>query len=81
MSTQITVATINKYLKAAGHAERLARGKDYFYFHGGEAHTWPATSVYVAHVNQLSVADWVSERNELALAAERAGWANTRQVR
>ena len=71
----ITVATVNKYLKAAGHDERLTRGKDYFYFRDGAAHTWPSTSVYVANLNDLSVGDWLHERDELAQAAKRAGRA------
>lgn len=73
-NSQITCATVNKYLKAAGHDERLTKGKDYYYFRDGAAPTWPATSVYVADVNQLSVGDWLAEREELAKAAERAGW-------
>jgi hypothetical protein len=65
-STQITVATVNKYLKAAGHDERLTRGKGYFYFRDGDTGYWPATSVYVYDLNALSVGDWLAERDELA---------------
>lgn len=65
MST-VTIATVNKYLKAAGHDERLCRGNGYFYFVDGEAHLWPSSSVYVYSLNQLSVGDWLAERDDLA---------------
>lgn len=64
--TTITCATVNKYLKAAGHDERLTKGNGYFYFRDGDTGYWPATSVYVCHVNQLSVGDWLAERDSLA---------------
>jgi hypothetical protein len=61
-----TVATVNRELKRLGHEERLRRGKDYYYFAGGRANEWNESAVYVEHVWQLTVAQWVAERNRLA---------------
>ena len=70
----ITCATINKYLKSKGHSERLVRGAGYYYFTGGGADAWPSASVYVCHLSQLSVGDWLAERDELEAHAKRSGW-------
>lgn len=76
---KFTIATVNKALMAAGHPERLARGRGYFYFYDGEASMWPATSVYVFNLDAFTAAEWVAERDELATAAARAGWGNSKQ--
>jgi hypothetical protein len=61
-----TVAAVNRELKRLGHPERLRRGKDYYYFCGGAASDWHESAVYVAHVWQLTVSQWVEERAQLA---------------
>lgn len=60
-----TVARVNKELKRRGHEERLARGPGYSYFRNGRAHEWKATAVYVSHPDQLSVEQWLAERDRL----------------
>lgn len=64
--TRMTCATINKALKAAGHAERLYKGKDYYYFADGDAHKWPSSSVCVYHIDSMTIEEWIAERNDLA---------------
>jgi hypothetical protein len=61
-----TVAAVNRELKRLGHAEHLRRGKGYYYFAGGRSTEWNQSAVYVAHVWQLTVAQWVAEYNELS---------------
>lgn len=68
MSAPATVARVNAALKAAGAEERLARGRGYLYFRGGNAALWPASAVYVAHVEALSVEEWVAEWRRLRAA-------------
>jgi hypothetical protein len=42
-----TPAAVNKILKARGHAERLVRGRGYYYFIDGDASGWFSSSVPV----------------------------------
>lgn len=66
-----TVASVNRALRARGHSEKLTRGKGYYYFAGGDAMRWPTSSVMVDDVALLSVDDWMTERDLLALAGPR----------
>lgn len=42
-----TPTAVNKILKARGHAERLVRGRGYYYFVDGNASAWFSSSVPV----------------------------------
>lgn len=68
------VAEVNRALKAAGAAEKLTRGRDYYYFRDGQASAWPSTSVYVSRADDLTIDQWLNEHSELKKAAQRAGW-------
>jgi len=59
------VVEVNRALKARGVEERLKRGKGYYYFIHGEAHTWYTSSVPVCHASSLSVAQWLAEYDQL----------------
>jgi hypothetical protein len=67
---RLTLAKINAALAARGIPERLAKGKGYFYFHDGEAHTWPRTAVYVNSLNQQPLEEWIEARHDLAGMSE-----------
>lgn len=63
---RVTLRRVNDALAAAGYAERLVRGRGYFYFIDGEAFTWYSQGVYVSHLTAFTVEQWVRQRNELA---------------
>jgi hypothetical protein len=65
------VAEVNKALELAGHAERLRRGRGYYYFTGGGAAAWHTSGVCVAHADELTVAQWLAERDRMAGAEDR----------
>ncbi len=56
----------NKELKAAGYAEKLVRGKGYFYFVDGESYKWKQTGVYAWHPQYSYAGEAVELRNNLA---------------
>jgi|GEM_PF-4090593 hypothetical protein len=58
---RVTLNNVNAAIKAAGGEQELVRGNGYFYFVGGGALTWPASSVYVNHLTTFTVAEWVGE--------------------
>ena len=60
----VTVAAVNAAIKAAGGAEKLTRGGGYYYFRDGDAAAWARASVYVSHVDALSIAEWLTEWRE-----------------
>lgn len=64
------VAEVNRELKRLGHAEKLTRGRGYYYFRDGDAPTWRGTMVCVCYSDDLTVKQWVAERNQLAAG----GW-------
>lgn len=66
MSKRITRTAINKALAEAGFepGTEIVRGNGYWYFSGGDAHTWYSTSVYTYHLSDLSVEEWVAEAAE-----------------
>jgi hypothetical protein len=65
-------AQVNKALRAAGFQEELVRGNGYFYFVGGDAASWPSSSVLVYSITGLTVAQWIAERDLLAADSGRA---------
>lgn len=73
MPKRITLAAVNAELARRGCAERLYRGRGYFYFSDGSSHCWPQSAVYVARVGALSLEQWLATYVEL-----RQGWEDTR---
>jgi hypothetical protein len=65
---RITLTIINAELKRRGHAERLVRGRGYFYFVDGQALDWFSSSVFVNHLHQLTLAEWIAARQHLSTA-------------
>jgi hypothetical protein len=66
---RITVAQVNKMLKSKGVKEELVRGKDYFYFIGGDSYLWQGTMVYTTRVNGMSLERWWDEYQSLRSTA------------
>ena len=66
---RITLAQVNKMLESKGVAERLYRGKDYFYFYGGNSETWPDTMVYTNRLSDNTLEGWWADYKYLRLAA------------
>ena len=62
---RITIASINKAFEDRGVDERLARGKDHFFFHSGSADTWSKTCVFVNKVSSMDVQGWFREHSRL----------------
>lgn len=63
---RVTLARVNAALAARGHAEILVRGRGYYYFAEGDAHRWPSSAVYTAHLTAHTVLEWAALRDELA---------------
>lgn len=61
-----TVAQVNNRLRKMGKTERLARGRGYFYFRGGEAMNWNSSSVYTNNPDAFSVDEWLREYENLS---------------
>jgi hypothetical protein len=56
------IAAVNFALTLANRSERLVRAKDYYYFTGGDAMSWPESGVYgVARAGDLTLAQWLHE--------------------
>ena len=75
------VAEVNRELVKLGHAERLTRGKGYYYFRLGDTARWPATSVYVFRSSDLSLEDWLAEYEALKARAYPEPIRNTAYAR
>jgi hypothetical protein len=65
------VAEVNAALKAMGREEKLTRGRGYYYFREGNSARWFSTSVYVYRADDLSVAEWLHEFDEMRCNSER----------
>lgn len=63
---KLTAATVNAELARRGISERLRRGAGYFYFHLGDAASWPRQGVYVFTADQLTLQQWLAEWAELS---------------
>ncbi len=55
------VAEVNKAIKALGFAEKLTRGRGYYYFRDGTAAGWYRSSVYIYRASDMSLACWLEE--------------------
>jgi hypothetical protein len=62
---------VNRELAQRGYQETLERGMACYHFTGGTSASWPATGVLVAGVSQLTVEEWMAERNRLATATSK----------
>ena len=56
-----SVATVNSVLRKLGFKERLAKGKDYYYWHSGDAERFAESGVYVYRIQQMTVENWVRD--------------------
>jgi len=78
---RVTLNSINKALALVPELSgiELVRGKDYFYFAGGNAHEWNEAGVYgTCHLSALSIEQWVDEaKSRHAMAAEEDNLSST----
>jgi hypothetical protein len=58
---KMTTATVNAELKKLGVAEKLVKGRGYYYFTEGNTSSWSEDSVYVYHISHLPLATWLAE--------------------
>ncbi|WYW01403.1 hypothetical protein Amme1_00011 [Pseudomonas phage vB_PpuM-Amme-1] len=60
---RLTLATVNAEIAKSGGKETLVKGKAYFYWIGGRADADPQiwTSIYVAALNQMTLAQWLED--------------------
>lgn len=69
---RVTLAAVNAAIKAAGGAEKLVAGKDYYYFTDGDAMAWSESGVYgVRLLSEMTVEQWVGEWRAKRDAANR----------
>jgi hypothetical protein len=61
-----STAQVNAFLKSKNVAERLKRGKGYFYFSEGNSYNWSASGVYVYNIDDMSFQDWYNEYKRLS---------------
>lgn len=66
MGEVVTLVRINAMLSAAGIADRLYKGRGYFYFNGPAADRWAQQGVYVNRLWHLTLGGWMSAYRELA---------------
>jgi hypothetical protein len=62
---RLHLKTVNDELARLGHAERLAKGKNYFYFSGGRADEWLDRTVGVRTINEFTLKEWIAEFRHL----------------
>jgi hypothetical protein len=58
---RVTINKVNQALKDQKITAELVRGDGYFYFVGDSLDISKSSSVYVYHLNSLTVEDWVEE--------------------
>lgn len=63
----LTLKAINAELAKRGHAARLEKAGDYFYFLGGEATDWLDRTVRVPRVSSLTLDQWIEEFGKLGM--------------
>jgi len=61
----LTLKAIDAELANRGHAARLEKAGDYFYFLGGEADDWLDRTVQVPKVSSLTLEQWIEEFEKL----------------
>jgi hypothetical protein len=65
MRIWLTLKTVNDELARLGHAERLAKGDNYFLFTGGAAEGWLDRTVGVRTINSMTLKEWIAEFKRL----------------
>ena len=63
MKSVLTMKRVNDAFAVMGIPERLGRAKGYFFFFGGNAAKWTKASVFVAKLNDKTLAEWVYARD------------------
>ena len=67
MAKRIQPRDVNKALAAAGHAERLYRAPEgYYYFIEGNASSWDAASIYAFNLDGYTVERILGIRDDFA---------------
>jgi hypothetical protein len=61
----LTLKAINAELDKRGHAARLEKAGDYFYFLGGEADDWLDRTVRAPKISSLTLDQWIEEFGKL----------------
>jgi hypothetical protein len=61
----VSSMTVNRLLRALGHAEKLVAGRGYLYFVDGGTSGWYSSSVPVCYLRDLTVGRWVEEHAAL----------------
>jgi len=56
-----SVSDVNKFLKSKNVKEKLAKGRGYYYFTGGDASSWYQSGVYVYSIGELTYEQWYDE--------------------
>ena len=59
----IQLRTVNKAIASKGWNMELVKGNGYFYFIGDDA-SMSMSGVYVNFLNDLTLADWITEAKE-----------------
>jgi len=60
------VTDVNRMLREKGYPEyKLARGRGYFYFYGGDTSSWHNTGVYVFSLSDLTLQGWFQAFKDL----------------
>lgn len=67
---RLTLAKVNRALKAAGFNVKVVRGRGYHYVVGAGTEGWPSTSILAFRVSHLSLPEWISAVRALKEAAD-----------
>ena len=60
-----SVKQVNAVLKKMGRAERIRRGRGYYYYFGGNTHTWYSSSLPVCWLDNITTDEVLDELNFL----------------
>lgn len=63
---KMSPAVVNRALREAGAKVALVKGKEGFYFLGGDSSNWASTNVDVPTVESLSLEAWIEKWRELS---------------
>lgn len=74
MTAPVTVAAINRWLRASGINAKLHAGRGYYYLSGDDVVGASSTGIYTYRVANLTMAEWQDEINAILRDhAERTG--------
>lgn len=75
---RLTFAAVNEALAKIGAKERLVKGNGYLYFTGGQAPSWPTSSVMVPRLTDYTLEQWLTVwRNVRSEAARQLEYSYT----